>query len=240
MGGWARAAAGSIARHFTDLWQTAGSPFRRMDMLDDGRSNRGYPTNEEKILNPSIRGAARLLACAALPFIAVAPAMAAGPPSWSASCSTREAGGEVAGEARQSAPQPKTRRNRPMLISVVNRSKKLTDAALQAAVRAVNRQLEEDFYPHWQFGARLRVDSAGRVPGAARQQDRPAHAAGPARRRRALHRRQGHDGGHRGLPRRQQRRRAVRLRVPRRLLRRRQRLDGGAVARGASSWWAIR
>lgn len=49
-----------------------------MDMLDDGRSNRGYPTNEEKILNPSIRGAARLLACAALPFIAVAPAMAAG------------------------------------------------------------------------------------------------------------------------------------------------------------------
>ena len=52
-----------------------------------------------------------------------------------------------------------------MLISVVNRSTRLTDVALQAAVRAVNRQLEEDFYPHWQFGARLRVDSAGRVPG---------------------------------------------------------------------------
>jgi len=51
-----------------------------------------------------------------------------------------------------------------MLISVVNRSRKLADADLQAAVRAVNRQLEEDFYPHWQFGARLRVDSAGRVP----------------------------------------------------------------------------
>ena len=52
-----------------------------------------------------------------------------------------------------------------MLISVVNRSTKLADEELQAAVRAINRQLEEDFYPHWQFGARLRVDSAGRVPG---------------------------------------------------------------------------
>jgi hypothetical protein len=51
-----------------------------------------------------------------------------------------------------------------VLISVVNRSSTLDDAALQAAVRAVNRQLEEDFYPHWQFGARLRVDSAGRAP----------------------------------------------------------------------------
>jgi hypothetical protein len=51
-----------------------------------------------------------------------------------------------------------------MLISVVNRSRGLNDADLQKAVRAVNRQLEEDFYPHWQFGARLRVDSAGRMP----------------------------------------------------------------------------
>ena len=51
-----------------------------------------------------------------------------------------------------------------MLISVVNRSARLSDADLQTAVRAINRQLEEDFYPHWQFGARLRVDSAGRVP----------------------------------------------------------------------------
>ncbi len=51
-----------------------------------------------------------------------------------------------------------------MLISVVNRSRKLSDTDLQVAVRAINRQLEEDFYPHWQFGARLRMDSAGRVP----------------------------------------------------------------------------
>jgi len=52
-----------------------------------------------------------------------------------------------------------------MLISVVNRSRRLSDADLQAAVRAVNRQLEEDFLPHWQFGARLRVDGAGRAAG---------------------------------------------------------------------------
>ncbi len=53
-----------------------------------------------------------------------------------------------------------------MLISVINRSQVVTDAQLQQAVRAINRQLEEDFYPHWQFGARLRVDGAGRVAGA--------------------------------------------------------------------------
>jgi hypothetical protein len=52
-----------------------------------------------------------------------------------------------------------------MLISVVNRSTVLADARLQEAVRAINRQLEEDFFPHWQFGARLRLDSAGRAPG---------------------------------------------------------------------------
>ena len=52
-----------------------------------------------------------------------------------------------------------------MLISVINRSIGVTDAELQTAVRAINRQLEEDFYPHWQFGARLRLDSAGRVRG---------------------------------------------------------------------------
>lgn len=50
-----------------------------------------------------------------------------------------------------------------MIISVVNRSTTLSDAELQRAVRAINRQLEEDFEPHWQFSARLRVDSAGRA-----------------------------------------------------------------------------
>jgi len=50
-----------------------------------------------------------------------------------------------------------------MLISVVNRSRHLPDAELQRAVRAINRQLAEDFEPHWQFSARLRVDGAGRA-----------------------------------------------------------------------------
>ena len=67
-----------------------------------------------------------------------------------------------------------------MLISVVNRSRSLGDAALQNAVRAVNRQLEEDFYPHWQFGARLRVDSAGRA--AAQREHKIALPTLPGRR----------------------------------------------------------
>ena len=32
------------------------------------------------------------------------------------------------------------------------------DAALQAAIRAVNRQIAEDFQPYWGFGAELRLD----------------------------------------------------------------------------------
>src|SRR3954467_5598166 len=66
-------------------------------------------------------------------------------------------------EARQSRHQSNL--GEPsMLISVVNRSTKVSDVELQAAVRAINRQLQEYFFPHWQFGARLRVDGAGRVP----------------------------------------------------------------------------
>jgi hypothetical protein len=53
-----------------------------------------------------------------------------------------------------------------MLISVVNHSHSLADAQVQRAVRAINRQLSEDFEPYWQFGARLRLDNAP---------DRPAH-----------------------------------------------------------------
>lgn len=53
-----------------------------------------------------------------------------------------------------------------MIISIVNRSHVLADAQVQRAIRAVNRQLAEDFEPYWQFGARLRLDSA---------QDAPSH-----------------------------------------------------------------
>lgn len=46
-----------------------------------------------------------------------------------------------------------------MVISVINVSDgALSDAAVQKAIRAVNRQIEEDFAPYWGFGARLRLE----------------------------------------------------------------------------------
>jgi len=47
-----------------------------------------------------------------------------------------------------------------MLISVLNRTRTLSGADVHQAVRAINRQFAEDFEPHWQFGARLRLDGA--------------------------------------------------------------------------------
>ena len=47
-----------------------------------------------------------------------------------------------------------------MVISVLNFSNGLVDdAALQSAIRAVNRQISEDFQPYWGFGAQLRLDA---------------------------------------------------------------------------------
>ena len=41
-----------------------------------------------------------------------------------------------------------------MLISVVNHTDgKLTDEAVQEGIRAVNRQIAEDYNPHWHMGA---------------------------------------------------------------------------------------
>lgn len=49
-----------------------------------------------------------------------------------------------------------------MIISVINHTNgKVTDAEVQAAIRAVNRQIAEDFMPYWGFGAQLRLE--GRV-----------------------------------------------------------------------------
>ena len=46
-----------------------------------------------------------------------------------------------------------------MIISVINWSDgKLSDGALQRAIRAVNRQIVGDFAPYWGFGARLRLE----------------------------------------------------------------------------------
>ena len=46
-----------------------------------------------------------------------------------------------------------------MIISVINLSGGgVSDQELQRAIRAVNRQIEEDFQPYWGFGARLRLE----------------------------------------------------------------------------------
>lgn len=45
-----------------------------------------------------------------------------------------------------------------MIISIVNRSRSIADDALQGVVRAINRQIAEDFEPYWSFGARLRLE----------------------------------------------------------------------------------
>lgn len=51
-----------------------------------------------------------------------------------------------------------------MLISIINRSKKISDEEVQKAIRSINRQIAEDFEPYWSFGATLRLEgSAGHV-----------------------------------------------------------------------------
>jgi hypothetical protein len=45
-----------------------------------------------------------------------------------------------------------------MIISIINRSKKITDAQTQTVVRAINRQIAEDFAPYWSFSAQLRLE----------------------------------------------------------------------------------
>jgi hypothetical protein len=48
-----------------------------------------------------------------------------------------------------------------MIITVVNHSDKITDAELQRVVRAINRQVREDFEPYWSLGATLRLEGKG-------------------------------------------------------------------------------
>lgn len=49
-----------------------------------------------------------------------------------------------------------------MIISIVNRSNKITDEVLQCVIRAINRQISDDFEPYWSFGARLRLEGKTR------------------------------------------------------------------------------
>ncbi len=52
-----------------------------------------------------------------------------------------------------------------MIISVVNRSGSISDEELQRVVRAINRQITEDFEPYWSFGAKLRLEGkVGKEP----------------------------------------------------------------------------
>lgn len=46
-----------------------------------------------------------------------------------------------------------------MIISIINLTKgAIADAKLQTAIRAVNRQITDDFTPYWGFGAELRLE----------------------------------------------------------------------------------
>jgi phospholipase C len=52
-----------------------------------------------------------------------------------------------------------------MIISIVNQSGSISDAELQAVIRAINRQISDDFLPYWSFGATLRLEGkAGKQP----------------------------------------------------------------------------
>lgn len=54
-----------------------------------------------------------------------------------------------------------------MIISIINFTNgKIKDEEVHAAVRAINRQLAEDFEPYWSFGAKLRLEGrTGSKPG---------------------------------------------------------------------------
>ncbi len=46
-----------------------------------------------------------------------------------------------------------------MIISIINHSNgKVTDADLQTVIRAINRQVKEDFEPYWSLGAIVRLE----------------------------------------------------------------------------------
>lgn len=45
-----------------------------------------------------------------------------------------------------------------MIISVINLSKEVSDEDLHVVIRAVNRQIADDFQPYWSLGAKLRLE----------------------------------------------------------------------------------
>src|SRR5262245_15404846 len=46
-----------------------------------------------------------------------------------------------------------------MIISIINHTNgKISDEKVQEAIRAINRQIQEDFEPYWSLGATLRLE----------------------------------------------------------------------------------
>ena len=46
-----------------------------------------------------------------------------------------------------------------LIITIINRTNGgLADQDVQGVIRAINRQIREDFEPYWSFGAQLRLE----------------------------------------------------------------------------------
>jgi len=48
-----------------------------------------------------------------------------------------------------------------MIISIVNFTNTVEDHDLQKVIRAINRQVAQDFEPYWSMGATLRLEGPG-------------------------------------------------------------------------------
>lgn len=65
-----------------------------------------------------------------------------------------------------------------MIISCINHTNgQISDEELQTAIRAINRQIEEDFVPYWSLPATLRLEGrSGKQP----DEEDPAEMRGDA------------------------------------------------------------
>jgi hypothetical protein len=51
-----------------------------------------------------------------------------------------------------------------MIISIINHSNgKVTNKRMQEVIRAINRQIKEDFKPYWSLDATLRLEGHRRI-----------------------------------------------------------------------------
>jgi len=53
-----------------------------------------------------------------------------------------------------------------VIISIINHTNgKVSDEGLQGAIRAINRQIREDYEPYWHIGGELRLEGrSGKKP----------------------------------------------------------------------------